>query len=111
MRINDFNNLNFKNQNMNKKILLPLGVAAATVIFAGCATNAHYVQTGDREQIISMNQINIQDYANAANDAVKDLLSSGALDRVPSPPAVLEISRIVNNTSQQIDTDLLTKKI
>jgi uncharacterized protein (TIGR02722 family) len=88
---------------MNKKILLPLGVAAATVIFTGCATDAHYVQTGDREHI--------QDYANAANDAIKDLLASGALDHVPNPPAVLEISRIVNNTSQQVDTDLLTKKI
>jgi uncharacterized protein (TIGR02722 family) len=30
---------------------------------------------------------------------------------VPTPPAVLAISRIINNTGQQIDTDLLTKKI
>ena len=30
---------------------------------------------------------------------------------MPNPPAVLAISRIINNTGQQIDTDLLTKKI
>ncbi|HEY4417411.1 MAG TPA: penicillin-binding protein activator LpoB [Verrucomicrobiae bacterium] len=96
---------------MKNKILLPLGLAALTAVFAGCGTDAHYVQTGDKEQLVNLGQINIQDYANAASDAVKDLLASGALDRVPTPPALLEISRIVNNTSQQIDTDLLTKKI
>jgi uncharacterized protein (TIGR02722 family) len=37
--------------------------------------------------------------------------SPAALDKVATPPAVLAISRIVNNTGQQIDTDLLTKKI
>jgi uncharacterized protein (TIGR02722 family) len=40
-----------------------------------------------------------------------ELLASGALDRVKNPPAILAISRIVNNTGKQIDTDLLVKKI
>ena len=96
---------------MKNKIILPLLAAASPVFFTGCATDAHYVQTGDKEQIISIGQINIQDYANAANAAVKDLLQSGALDKVANPPALLELSRIINNTSQQVDTDLLTKKI
>ncbi len=96
---------------MKTKILLPLIAAAIPVIFTGCATDAHYVQTGDKQQIVSLGQINIQDYANAANAAVKELLDSGAIDKVANPPALLEISRIVNNTSQQVDTDLLTKKI
>lgn len=97
---------------MKIKTLLPLtGAAAAMMFAAGCATDAHYVQTGDKEQIVSLGQINIQDYANAANAAVTDLLQSGALDKVPNPPALLEISRIINNTSQQVDTDLLTEKI
>jgi len=95
---------------MKAKLLLPL-LAAVPAFFTGCATDAHYVQTGDKEQIVSLGQINIQDYATAANDAIKDLLQSGALDKVANPPALLELSRIVNNTSQQVDTDLLTKKI
>ena len=96
---------------MNMKLFLPLGAAAVVALFTGCATDAHYVQTGDREQIVSLDQINIQDYANAANAAVKDLLQSGALDRVPNPPAVLVVSPIINQTSQQVETDLLTHKI
>lgn len=96
---------------MKTKILLPLIAVAAAAFLSGCATDAHYVHTGDKEQIVSLGQINIQDYANAANEAVKDLLQSGALDKVANPPALLELSRIINNTSQQVDTDLLTKKI
>lgn len=82
-----------------------------TALLAGCATNAHYVETGGRENIVSVGQINIQDYIQAASDSVNDLIASGALDKAPQIPAVLAISRIVNNTGQQIDTDLLTKKM
>jgi penicillin-binding protein activator len=96
---------------MKTKIILPLITAASAALFTGCATDAHYVQTGDREQIIGLNQINIQDYANAANAAVKDLLASGALDRVANPPALVEVSRVINNTGQQVDQDLITQKI
>jgi uncharacterized protein (TIGR02722 family) len=95
---------------MKKKIIFPL-IAAIPFVIGGCATDAHYVQTGDKEQIISVGQINIQDYANAANAAVKELLDSGVLDKVSNPPAVLFVSRIINSTGQQIETDLLTQKI
>jgi penicillin-binding protein activator len=93
-----------------KNHFFPLILAAAPLLVAGCATDMHYVQTGDKEQIIS-GQINIQDYENAANAAVNDLLASGALSRVPNPPAILYVSTIINNTDQQVDTDLLTHKI
>jgi penicillin-binding protein activator len=96
---------------MKPQSLLIPAVAAAALLTAGCATDAHYVQTGDKEQIVSLDQINIQDYANAANAAIKDLLDSGVLDRVAKPPALIELSHIINNTGQQVDTDLLTKKI
>jgi uncharacterized protein (TIGR02722 family) len=96
---------------MKNKILFPLVAAAVSVIGAGCGTNAHYIQTGGNQSIVSLGQINIQDYMQAANIMTGELLASGALDKVSNPPAVLAISRIVNNTAQQIDTDLLTKKI
>ena len=95
---------------MKTKILLPLIVTVAAVI-AGCGTPGHYVETGGRENIVSVNDVNIQDFISAGNAMTASLLSSGVLDRVPKPPAILAMSRIVNNTGQQIDTDLLTKRI
>lgn len=94
---------------MKIKIAIPL--VAITAALAGCGTNAHYVQSGGRESVVSINQINIQDFISAADSATSDLLASGVLNRVQHPPAILAMSRIVNNTGEQIDTDLLTKKI
>jgi penicillin-binding protein activator len=96
---------------MKKNILLSLLAVVLPFVVVGCATDAHYVQTGGRESVVTLGAINIQDYIQAANASVNKLLASGALDKVSNPPAVLAISRIVNNTGQQIDTDLLTKKI
>jgi hypothetical protein len=96
---------------MNNKILLPVLAAAIPLLGGGCGTNAHYVQTGGSQSVVTINAINIQDYIQAANAMTGELLASGALDKVSNPPAVLAISRIINNTGQQIDTDLLTKKI
>ena len=95
---------------MKNKILIPL-LAVSTALLTGCGTNAHYVETGGTQNIVNVGQINIQDYIKAANAATSDLLASGVLDRVKNPPAILAISRIINNTGQQIDTDLLIKKI
>jgi uncharacterized protein (TIGR02722 family) len=95
---------------MKTKIILPL-VAASAALITGCGTNAHYVQTGGRESVVSTDVINDQDFIMAANAATQELLASGVLDRVKTPPAILAMSRIVNNTGQQVDIDLLTKKI
>lgn len=95
---------------MKKTVLLSLLAAAIPFIVVGCSS-AHYVQTGGRESVVTVGEINIQDFIQAADNTAKDLLASGALDKVPTPPAVLAISRIINNTGQQVDTDLLIKKI
>ena len=95
---------------MKTKIILPL-IAASAAIMTGCGTNAHYVETGGRESVVSVDKINSQDFIQAAGAATSDLLASGVLDSVKNPPAVLAMSRIVNNTGEQIDIDLLTKKI
>jgi penicillin-binding protein activator len=96
---------------MKNKILFPSLAAAVSLAATGCGTNAHYIQTGGNQSVVTIGQINIQDYMQAADTMTSELLASGALDRVANPPAVLAISRIVNNTGQQIDMDLLTKKI
>jgi PBP1b-binding outer membrane lipoprotein LpoB len=61
-------------------------------------------------------KINIQDFEQAADEMVKSLIdnfiSAGKLQSgVPNEPALLAISRIVNSTGEQLETDLLTKKI
>jgi uncharacterized protein (TIGR02722 family) len=96
---------------MKNNVLLSLLAAALPLLVGGCATKAHYIETGGRESMVNVGQINIQDFIQAADTATSDLLASGRLDKVATPPAIIAISRIVNNTGQQIDTDLLTKKI
>lgn len=89
-----------------------MAASAAPLLITGCATaNARYVETGGRETVVNVGQINVQDYNRAAEGAINKLLASGALDKVQNPPAIVAISRVVNNTGQHIDTDLLTKKI
>jgi hypothetical protein len=97
---------------MLKQILLLTTVASLPLIISGCATaDAHYIETSGRESVVNVGQVNIQDFSAAADAAINSLLASGALDRVQNPPAIVAISRVVNNTGQHIDTDLLTKKI
>lgn len=89
-------------------LLLP-----ALAVMVGCQSGgtSTYIDPQGTQTIVSLDQINIQDWNMAADDLVADLLASGVLDRVPEQPAVMAVSRIVNNTLQQVDTDSLTKKI
>lgn len=85
---------------------------AAALLASGCATHdAKYVDSKGPETIVSIGRINIQDWTNAADQLVASLLASGVLERAPQLPAVMAVSRIRNNTMQQVDTDSLTKKI
>lgn len=96
-----------------KKHLLPLAFAAlVSVLLSGCASGgAKRIESGGRESITTVGQIDIQDFITAAESASSKLLGSGALDKVPNPPAVIAVSLVVNNTGHHVDTDLLTRKI
>jgi len=99
---------------MKSTRLLVLALTGASAAFlSGCATqnNAKYVDSQGPNTIVSLSQINIQDWNNASEKLVASLLASGVLERAPELPAVMAISRIRNNTQQQVDTDSLTKKI
>ena len=87
-------------------------------LLAGCGSppnSAQYVDPNGPHTIVSLNQIDIQDFSNAANAMVQSMLNSpqfnNALLQVPHTPAVLAVSRITNDTTQQFDTDMLTQNI
>lgn len=88
----------------------------APFLLAGCATpQATYVDPSGSRTVTTVGSINIQDYANAADTMVNSLIDSvingGKLEAPAGQQAMLAISRIVNSTSQHIDTDMLVKKI
>lgn len=94
--------------------LLTLGLIALLPACSGPKTA--YVEPGSSRLVTTLDQVNIQDFAQAADTMVASLIDNlinpGQLrSGVPGEPALLAISRIQNNTGQQLDTDLLVKKI
>ena len=87
-------------------ILLLAGAAAPI----GCSQPARVV-TDDRDKIVSVDQLDVQDWENAADQVVQQLLASGVLSNAPATPARVEVTRVVNDTTQRVDTDLLTQKV
>ena|ERR1700722_5128721 len=91
-----------------------LGFTAAAALFAaGCASDnsAHYVDTNGPNTVVTVHGIDPQDWNRAGSDMVQSLLNSGTLDKAPRTPAHLAISRIKNETEEEVDVDLLTKNI
>ncbi len=96
-----------------KSVILYLAILT-TSLFCACSgdSNAKYVESGGARSIISANKINVADWNSAAATLSNELLSSGALDRIDEPkPLRLLVSRVINRTSENIDTDMLTKQI
>jgi uncharacterized protein (TIGR02722 family) len=102
---------------MNKSILaLTLSAAAGIVLFTGCSTPTTYVAPNSSRLVTSVGKIDIQDFAQAADtmtqSLIDNLINQGKLQSaVADQPALMAISRIQNSTAQQLDTDLLVKKI
>jgi PBP1b-binding outer membrane lipoprotein LpoB len=99
---------------MNRSTVATALVTAA--LLSGCATQTTYVDPGSTRTITNVGELNVQDWNMASEAMVNSLISKhinpGSLKGSgPDGRAVLAISRIVNSTSLQIDTDLLVKKI
>jgi len=88
----------------------------AAFLLAGCASGTRHVESGGSRTVLNVGKINIQDWNMAAESMINSLndkfVNAGKLQSsTTGAPAILAISKIVNNTGQQIDTDLLVKKI
>lgn len=96
---------------MNKKSLL-LGISAITMmLFTGCSTSAQYVGGSTPKAAPMTMGIDRQDFEKAATDMVDSLLRSGALNKKGGGRYIIMMSDVVNDTTQRIDTRMLTKKI
>lgn len=93
-----------------KKTFALLSLCAAGLLISGCETPARVI-TDSRSNIVTLDQIDTQDWQRAAEDAVRKLANSGVLEQAPTKPAVVKITRITNNTSQRVDTDMLMQKV
>ena len=102
---------------MNAMKTSSLIAAAAVSLAVGCATpQATYVESSGNRTITNVGQINLQDWNRAAetmiNSMIEKWVATGKLKGTgPDGRTVIAISYIRNNTGQQIDTDMLVKKI
>ena len=64
-----------------------------------------------KEGIKRAQRIDVQDFEKASGEMLQSLYTSGVLARAARKPAVIGINRIVNDTGEYFDTDLLVIRI
>ena len=98
---------------MKIKTFVNIATIITATILCGCASeNARYIESGGARSIISTNQINMADWNSASTSLVNEILASGAIDKTGlALPAKIKVSRVINRTSNAIDTELLTNQI
>jgi len=95
---------------MRKHSIRLFAVSSLVLLCVGCASTPTYVDTHNATGPVSLG-LEFQDFNKAAGDAVSKMLASGAVSRPDGSRYVLAISRIKNDTTQMIDTDLVIKKV
>jgi hypothetical protein len=97
---------------MKKNSVFKIASIGLAATLLGCSSdNARYVDTGGTRALVSTDKINMSDWNAAATSLVNEMLASGVFDRFEQKPVRLMVSRIVNRTSQSIDTELLTTQV
>lgn len=88
-------------------------ILASFLFLVGCSEKTRYFQDGVAGEKSEYSTLGIDavDFEKAASDATQSLLRSGALDKAGGGKYVIAMGRIVNDTTQRIDTDMLIKKI
>lgn len=102
---------------MKKNTILKIVAVSTlgTLLFTGCTTQPQYVgmsnSNSNAKQIPTTMGIDSQDFEKAASDMVTSMLESGVLNKKGGGRYIVMMSDIVNDTTQRIDTRMLTKKI
>lgn len=93
------------------RMTVPFAAALfAALTLSACSTPARVIQA-DKEGITRADRVDVQDFENASAQMLESLYGSGALERAPRKPAVVVFSRIVNDTGEYFDTDLVTVRV
>ena len=93
---------------MNKTAPICVALAAA-LLAAGCRTPTTYVRDGD--PVPAMAALGNQDVRAAATELTDSLLRSGRLDAPGGGLYVVTVGKVVNDTMQHFDTDILVDQI
>ena len=88
---------------MNKLSLL-----ACAVFIVGCGTPATYKDPQGRELVVSLDKVNIQDFATAGSQMLQSMISSPSFSK---GAPVLQLGSITNDTGDNFDTALLLSKL
>ena len=88
---------------MNKLSLL-----ACAVFIVGCGTPATYKDANGRELMVSLDKVNIQDFATAGSQMLQSMVSSPSFSK---GAPVLQLGSITNDTADNFDTALLLSKL
>lgn len=97
--------------NIKQKLTL-VAITATTLIFTGCTNQPQYMGTNTTTKQAPLTMgIDRQDFEKAATESVDSLLQGKALNKPGGGRYVVMMARLINDTTQRIDTDMLTKKI
>ena len=93
-----------------KKTILPAMILLATL--TGCTTATQYVDPSQDQTAVM--GLDYKDFETAASGAIDEMLASPLLVHPQASQGgryVMAVSTMINDTTQRIDTDQLTKKI
>ncbi len=90
-------------------------LAVSAALFAtGCASpKTTYVDSDSSRLIANVDEINLQDFATAADQMTQSLIEDclGELEGTEGEKPLIAVSKIVNDTNTQFQMDLLVKRI
>jgi PBP1b-binding outer membrane lipoprotein LpoB len=91
---------------MNKLLTL----AATAFLLVGCGTPASYKDSNGRDVVVSLEKIDIQDFATAGSTMLQSMVNAPAFQKAGAAP-VLQVGNVLNDTGSNFDTSLLLMKI